>query len=152
KIVGATVGSDLRAGADKSRSDAELAFAQTALVRAEAARDVALAELREALGVSNVTPTLLRGHLDVLPQRQVAKAGTRDPRIAAARDRAQVADAKRREIETGTLPKLLLVADLWGRGNGLLVGNQGIADGLVPEIPNWSIGAVFTWPVFAGRL
>ena len=49
-IVQATVGSDLRAGADLSRAKAEVSFAKTALSRAETAREIALAELRQAPG------------------------------------------------------------------------------------------------------
>ncbi len=149
-IVQATVGSDLRAGADLSRAKAELAFAKTALARAQAARAVSLAELREALGApdAQVQPEL--GRLGGDPPAALAGKPGRDPRIAAAQDRVHVAEAERRVLATGTQPKLALVGALFGRGSDELTGGAD-AHGLVPDVPNWALGVLFTWPVLANR-
>lgn len=150
KIVQATVGSDLRAGADLSRAKAELAFARTALSRAETAREVALAELREALGAPQAAITLDVGRLAGAPPTALATRPATDPHIVAADDRVRVADAEKRVLATGTQPKLALVGAIFARGNGELPGGAD-AHGLVPDAPNWALGVLFTWPVLANR-
>jgi outer membrane protein TolC len=148
-IVQATVGSDLRAGADLSRAKAELAFAKTALSRADTARNLSVADLREALGAPDAQVTLDLGRLAGPPSVLASKPG-RDPHIVAAEDRVKIAEAERRVIATGTQPKLALVGALFARGNGELAGGAN-ANGLVPDAPNWVLGVLFTWPVLAGR-
>ncbi len=151
KTVQVTVGSDLRAGADLSRARAELAFARTALSRAQSARGVALAELREAVGAPRGEVQLDVGRLSALPLATVAAKAGRDPRIVAAEDRVHVAEAERRVIATGTQPKLALVGAIFARGNGALPGGADFAHGLVPDAPNWALGVLFTWPLLAGK-
>ena len=149
-IVQATVGSDLRAGADLSRAKAELAFAKTALSRAQTAHEVALAELREALGAPQAPLELqLAGLAGVPPTSLSSRTGT-DPHIVAAEDRVHVADAERRAIATGTQPKLALVGAIFARGNDELAGGAD-AHGLVPDAPNWALGVLLTWPVLANQ-
>jgi outer membrane protein TolC len=148
-IVQATVGSDLRAGADLSRAKAELSFAKTALSRARTARDLALSELRVALGAPTTPVQLELRALAGPPPTALAAPTARDPRVAAADDRVRVAEAERRVIATGTQPRLLLIGTLFARGNGALPGGAD-ANGLVPDAPNWAFAALFTWPVLAG--
>lgn len=148
KIVQATVGSDLRAGADLSRAKAELAFAKTALSRAQTAHEVALAELREALGAPQAPLVLDLGGLAAAPPATLATKQQRDPHITAAEDRVHVAEAERHVIATGTQPKLALVGALFARGNDQLTGGAD-AHGLVPDAPNWALGVLLTWPVLA---
>ncbi|MGE5183879.1 MAG: TolC family protein [Acidobacteriota bacterium] len=149
-IVQATVGSDLRAGADLSRAKAELAFAKTQLARAQAALAVSQSELREALGAPDAPVQLEPGKLAATPPAALAAAAQRDPRLVAADDRVHVAEAERRVIATGTQPKLALVGALFARGNGTLTGGAD-AHGIVPDAPNWALGVLLTWPVLADR-
>ncbi len=149
-IVQATVGSDLRAGADLSRAKAELSLAKTALSRAQTARDLALSELRVALGAPSAPVQLELRALAGPAPTALASTSARDPRIAAADDRVRVAEAERRAIATGTQPRLSLIGALFARGNGLLPGGAD-ANGLVPDAPNWVLAALFTWPVLADR-
>jgi outer membrane protein TolC len=150
KIVQATVGSDLRAGADLSRAKAELAFAKTALTRAQTARDIAISDLRVALGAPDAKVQIDVGKLAGAPPTSLSAGTTRDPHLVAADDRVRVADAERRVIATGTQPKLSLIGALFARGNGLLPGGAD-AHGLVPDAPNWAAAVLFTWPVLADR-
>ena len=150
-IAQATVSSSLRAGGDLSRAKAELAFAQTALARAQAARDVSLADLREALGAPATPLVLAPGRLLQPPPVAVGAPARRDPRLVAADDRIRSAEAARGVDATGTRPRLALVGAVWARGNGALTGGAAWAHGLVPDAPNWSLGVVFSWPVFAVR-
>jgi outer membrane protein TolC len=149
-IVQATVGSDLRAGADLSRAKAELSFAKTALSRAETARAVALAELREALGAPDAPIDLQPGGLVAAPPAALAPRTGTDPHIVAAEDRVRAADAERRVLATGTQPKLALVGAIFARGNDELPGGAE-AHGLVPDAPNWALGVLLTWPMLANR-
>jgi outer membrane protein TolC len=148
-IVSATVGSDLRAGADLSRAKTELAFAQIALSRAQTAREVALAELRVALGAPDAPIQLDVAHLGP-PPGSLASGRARDPHVVVAEDRVNAAEADRRVIATGTQPKLALVGALFARGSGLLTGGAD-AHGLVPDAANWELGVLFTWPLLADR-
>jgi outer membrane protein TolC len=148
-IVSATVGSDLRAGADLSRAQAELAFAKTALSRAQTARDLALSDLRIALGAPDAKIQLDVSRLRAPPASLGAKPA-RDPHAVVAEDRVHVAEAEKRVLATGTQPKLALVGALFARGNGLLPGGAD-ASGLVPDAPNWALGVLFTWPLLADR-
>jgi outer membrane protein TolC len=149
-IVEAVVGSNLRAGADLSRAKAELAFAKTALARAETTRDLAIAELGEALGAPDARVTLELARLVAAQPTAIAGRAARDPRLVAAEDRVRVAEAERAVIATGTMPKLALVGAIFARGSGELPGGAN-AYGLVPDAPNWALGALFTWPVLADR-
>lgn len=149
-IVQATVGSDLRAGADLSRAKAELSFAKTALSRSQTARDVALAELREALGAPQAPLQLQLAGLTGAPPTALASRTAPDPHIVAAEDRVHVADAERRAIATATQPKLALVGAIFARGSDELAGGAE-ARGLVPDAPNWALGVLLTWPVLANR-
>src|SRR5512140_3210304 len=80
-IVQATVGSDLRAGADLSRAKAELALARTALARADSARKVSLAELRQALGAPDAPIAVEPGHLAAAPPSEISARPGRDPHV-----------------------------------------------------------------------
>jgi outer membrane protein TolC len=149
-IVQATVGSDLRAGADLSRARAELAFAKTALSRAQTARDIAVSELRVALGTPGANIQIDVGKLTAVPPSSLAAGTARDPHLVAADARVRVAEAERRVIATGTQPKLSLIGTLFARGNDQLPGGAD-ASGLVPDAPNWALALLFTWPVLAER-
>lgn len=149
-IVQATVGSDLRAGADLSRAKAELAFAKTALTRAQTARDLAVTDVRVAIGAPDAKIQIDVGKLAGTPPSSLAAGTARDPHLVAADARVRVADAERRVIATATQPKLSLIGAVFARGNGLLTGGAD-ARGLVPDAPNWTLGVLFTWPVLADR-
>ena len=151
QIVQATVGSDLRAGADLSRAKAELAFAKTAVSRAQTARDVAIAELREAIGAASGAIVLVPGGLTAPPPAALALRDRHDPHVIAAEDRVRAAEAEKHVIATGTQPRLSLVGALFARGNGTLTGGADFAHGLVPDAPNWALGVLFTWPLLANR-
>jgi len=151
--VKAAVDQNLRPGADLSRANAELSLAETALIRAESAASVSLAQLAEALGTPDQTPAPQAGKLLGVPARPTfATVPTAtDARVVAAGARVDAAKARKSVVETGTTPKLSLVGALWARANGNDIGGVR-ADGLVPDVPNWAAGVVFSWPVFSGML
>ena len=149
-IVKAAVDQSLRPGADLARAQAELAVATTALIRAETAAGVARALLAKALGMGERTFEVRAGGLLVLPPTSPPIASSHsDPRIAAEQARIEASQARERAIKTGSLPTLDLVAAAWGRGGGAEM--TATAAGLVPDVPNWALGVVLTWPVFASQ-
>jgi outer membrane protein len=147
--VKAAVDQNLRPGADLSRADAELAFAKTALVRAEAGRQVALVQLAEALGEPGAAITVTPGRLGTLPPRPTLATAPGDPRLVATAARIAAAHAREDVVATGYWPHVNLVGALWARGNDL--EPDGRLDGFLPDVPNWAVGVAVTWPVLAGK-
>jgi outer membrane protein TolC len=152
-VVKAAVDQKLRPGADLSRAEAELSVAKTALVRAETASRVSLAQLAEALGEPGGAVAIAEGNLTSLPPRTpvAGQPSPQDPRLVAAADRTEAARQRKAAVDLTTLPRINLVGAFWMRGNGAMPGGVG-ADGLVPDVPNWALGVVVTWPIFAGRV
>lgn len=148
--VGALVRSGLRPGADAARADAELALAQTDLIRAEQAEAVAGARLARAIGAAGHPARTRAGKLlDLAPREGRATASTGNPLIAQARHTRAAAralsDAERLEY----IPRVALAAALWGRGSGLFPGGAklGFGQGLAPDTPNWAAGIVVDIPI-----
>jgi outer membrane protein len=139
------VDQSLRPGVDAARADAELSVAQTQLDRAEQAREVARAQLAEAVGspamrIAPVPGALLGpvGPSEPLPGR----SPDRHPLVVESAAAAAVAEQVKRRVVLQYLPRLDVVAAVWLRGSGLY-GSP--AAGLGPDIPNWAAGAALTW-------
>ena len=139
------VDANLRPGADAARADAELASAQMLLARTEQIRDVRRAELAEAIGDASLrveaTPGVLIGPVDNVTAPSFAPS-LGHPEIAQADAAVLRAQRAEGQVEVEYLPRLDLVAALWARGSGIY---QSPADGFVPDVPNWAVGAVMTW-------
>ena len=137
----------LRPGADLSRADAEVAAAQTLLARAEQARGVRRAELAEALGDASarvdVTAGALLAPVDGIAGRPVT-ASAAHPEIAQANAAVTRAASAQSVVQVEYLPRLDVVAAIWARGSGIF---NSPAAGLVPDTPNWAVGATLTWSV-----
>jgi outer membrane protein TolC len=151
-VVKAAVDQNLRPGADLSRAQAELSRAETALIREESAERVSLEDFAEAFGSQRGAPRLVAGKLlDRAPPIDAAvQPSSGDPRVREAERAVDAAKARKDVVETGTQPRLALVGAIWARG-GDDPGGIG-ADGLVPDVPNWTAAVVLTWPVLAGTL
>lgn len=147
-VVKSLVDQSLRPGADGARADAELALAQTAVIRAEQQRDIRRSQLAEAMGNAAVraelVPGAILGPADEATPRGVA-ASPSHPQLIETRATVDRAGQVTRSVELEYLPRVDLVAALWLRGSGLF-GSP--AAGLVPDIPNWAVGAVASWSFF----
>jgi outer membrane protein TolC len=150
--VGAMVRSGLRPGADGARAAAEVALAQTQLIRAEQARDLSQASLAEALGAAGEHIVVTPGRLGEQPPAPgvALRASVRNPLITAADDAATAEHDRRRAAVLEYIPRIDIVAALWGRGSGLFPGgaNLRFGQGVVPDTPNWASGVVITIPIF----
>jgi outer membrane protein TolC len=144
-VTKSLVDQSLRPGADGARADAELAAAQTALARAEQARDVRRALLAEAVGNPALHAEGVPGGLLASTDGIAARAAIPSP---AHPDIVQTDAVVRRTSEAQRLvaveylPRIDLVAALWTRGSGFF---ESPASGLVPDIANWAAGATVTW-------
>jgi outer membrane protein len=152
QVVGALAKNELRPGADASRARAELALAETQLIRAEQAVDEARAALGQLLGVAPAQISAEAGNLLQLP----AEAGEAAPAAAnhplAVAESAAIDEAKAREkaLDRSYYPKFTLKGSVYGRGTGIQANGVtgGGASGLGPNIQNWGFGLNVTFPVF----
>ena len=144
------VKNELRPGADASRSRAELAAAETQLIQAEEAVDVARTTLAQLLGVSPAAIVLQPGPFRNLPPAQQIPAAPVSKHPLAAAQQAAVAEVQSREtaLSRSYFPKFNLQGALYARGTGAHPDGTtgGPAAGLGPNIQNWAVGFSMTFP------
>src|SRR6185503_10062514 len=146
-IVETLVKQELKPGADASRAKAELALAQTQLIRAEQAEAVSRTELARALGVAGARVEVSPGSL-LAATITSGEAKTKNPLVVEAEAAERAAQARKHAVQLTYLPRLELCAALWTRGSGLTSGTlpPSPAAGLAPDTPNWIAGLVLSWP------
>lgn len=154
QIVDALVKTELRPGVDASRADAELALAQTQLIRAEQAVDTARIALAQLLDVpaASIAPDVGR-FLQPPPDSTGSVNVARHP--LALEQYAVIGEAKAREkvLNRTYFPKFSLQGALYARGtadyNGHAPENTGgPLSGLGPNIQNWAVGFSAYFPIF----
>jgi outer membrane protein len=151
RVTETLVAQELVAGAENARATAELAAANTLAARAAQAELEALAALSSAVGDPRaslaVDPSLL-GHTDSIVLRERAEHA----RERALREELRAAQLVREARGYAYLPQIQAVAALWARGSGLPAPSRasdlGDAAGLLPNVPNWVLGGVISFPVF----
>jgi outer membrane protein len=148
-VTKSLVDQSLRPGADSARADAELASSQTALARAEQAREMRRALLAEAVGnpglAVDASPNGLLGPVDGITARSAGSIGAPSPshpELVESNAVVTRATEAQRLVSVQYLPRLDLVAAIWARGSGYF---QSPAAGLVPDTSNWAVGATVTW-------
>jgi outer membrane protein TolC len=151
KTITALVNAQLRAGADQSRSDAELAAARTQFIRAESAVAVARATLAQFTGgepaqLSIAAPGLLRMPAGQAPQVLDPAANPRMVEQAAAIEEAR---AQLKAIERSYFPRFYAQASVYARGTGAEVSGArlGGVNGLAPTVANAAAGFSVTFPI-----
>src|SRR5579863_2944123 len=152
QVVGTLAKNELRPGADASRSRAELALAETELIQAEQALEVARAALAQVLGVAPQTISIEAGALlRPPPETPVAAPGVSQHPLAVAQN-AAIDEIKAREkaLDRAYFPKFSLEGTSYARGTGIDASGVtgGAASGLGPNIQNWALGMNVTFPAF----
>lgn len=148
--VAALVQSELRPGADASRSDAELAAARIQLLRAQLAATSARATLAEAVGLPDaqfvLDPATLLQKVPVLGQ---TPAGLETHPAARAQE-ATIATVLRREdaLSHAYVPRVSVQSSLFARGAAAPGLGGGGTDGLWPNTVNWAAGLSLSFAVF----
>ena len=150
--VEALTKNELRPGADASRTRAELALAQTQLIQAEQAVEVARAALGQVLGVAGQTIAIDSGVLLKLPAEAPRSEAALAQHPLAVAQNAAIEEVKAREKALGRsyYPRFNLEATSYARGTGVdsSGGTGSAASGLGPNIQNWAVGMNVSFPAF----
>ncbi len=150
KSIHVLVDNQLRAGADGSRADAELARAKIQLYQSQQAARVTLDTLAALMGTAGTEIKLDAGSLlGLSPAGSLPDASASEHPLA----RDQMADVRQIQTEERVLqrtdyPRLYLQGEVFGRGsevptNGTILGNW---NGLAPARENWVTGITVMFP------
>ena len=142
-----------RAEADLARFDVGrikarggLALAQNVFAASMGAPDSAIDTSGEAPQPSDM-PTMAQA---------VQMAASRDPFLAGAVAQLKASEQRTRAVGAELRPDLSLTATLTGRAGGAppssaLQPTPG-GGGWLPDVPNWDVGLVLSWPLFDGTI
>jgi outer membrane protein len=150
KSVHVLVENQLRAGADASRADAELAAARIQLIQAQQTVEINRANLARALGMAGDPVTVDAGPLLDLPEATNISTPKFDSHPLATLQVAAIEAVRARERILGRsyFPRFNFQSALFGRGTGLpLNGRTDTTKGLLPETPNWAAGISVSFPL-----
>ncbi len=151
KSVHVLVENQLRAGADASRADAELAAARIQLIQSQQAVEINRANLARALGIAGEPVTVDAGPLLDLPPTTSVSTANFDSHPLATLQAATIETVRAREriLDRSYFPRFNFQSALFGRGTGLqLNGRTDTTKGLLPETPNWAAGISVSFPLF----
>jgi outer membrane protein len=151
ETVQALVRAELRAGADESRARAELAVAETQLVRARQAVETGKATLAQFLDTSPAGLRLEPGRLLETPPEMVfdPEGASGHPMLVEQRRAVEQVEAARQTLDRSYYPKFNLQGASYARGTGVEPDGSTLTGvhGLGPNIHNWGVGFTVTFPV-----
>lgn len=151
-VTGALTRSELRPGAELSRARAEQALAETQLIRAQQAVEIAKASLAQLLGVAPSSISIENGPLLGTPASEAPATADVTHHPLAVEQNALLGEVKAREriLDRSYFPTFHLQGATFGRGSGARTDGSaaGGADGLGPNIGNWAVGLTVYFPVF----
>ena len=146
--VGTLVDNQLRAGAERSRAQAELAAARTRVIEAERSAALARLALAELLGAPDAAIAVDARPLLQPPAPPAAASfdATMHPRAVAADAQVETARARDRLLDRSYAPRIDLQAALSGRDVSRAVDGRPAGSGFGLDVPNWAIGVFVTFP------
>ncbi len=153
-LAAAGVKSGLYAPVELTRAEADLARFEVNRVRAQGGLASAQVVLAAAVAVPDRALDAEDAWSAVPPlpplDRALSAGLVRNPLILEQQGRVYAQGALTRAIAAENRPELLLTGALSGRAGGATPGSGSAATygGLVPDVPNWSIGLVLHWPLF----
>jgi outer membrane protein TolC len=146
------VKNQLRPGADAARTRAELALAETQLIRAQQAVDVGRAALAQLLGISPQSLSVQPGPLlQPPPQEALAPfAPARHPQALAQTQAVNEVRAREKVLNRSYYPRFFLQGTSYARGTGVRPDGStgGAFSGFGPNFQNWGLGMTVTFPLF----
>jgi outer membrane protein len=152
EVVGSLVRSELRPGAEASRTRAELAVAGNQLIQAEQAVNVGRAALAQLLGADPAAIQLSTGPLlGATPESEAPPPAAAQHPLAIAQNAAiEESRARLRVLDRSYFPRFNLQGLTYARGTGVQPDGTtgGAASGLGPNIQNWGLGMTVTFPAF----
>ena len=151
RTISALVNAQLRPGADQSRADAESAAAETQLIQAQQAADVARATMARFVGIEPAQITLSAPKLSQLPpDTEVALLDpAANPVAVEQRTAVEQAQSQLRALERSYFPRFNLQGSAYARGTGAQVNGAllGGLNGTAPSVQNYALGFTVTFPV-----
>lgn len=154
ELARAGVKAGLRATIELARAEADLARFELGELRAEGGLRVAQTVLAAAcaLEAQLADAAELAPSLTPLPALDAlyARVQGRDPAVRAADARAGAELARAESLDADRLPRLHATASVSGRAGGAAGadGSTARADGWLPSVPNWNVGAVLSWSMY----
>lgn len=144
------VENQLRAGAEQSRAEAELAAARNRLIEAERDLELASIALSDAVGTPGTQLTVDADSILQLPAPQPSASfdTALHPRTVVAEAQLNAARARDRALSSSYLPRLELQSAFSARGVGRQVDGSPNGNALAFQVPNWAFGASVTFPAF----
>lgn len=153
----AAVEAGMRPPLERTRAEADLARFDIGLERARAGLALSQSVFAAAVGVAEPALDAPREvpALRDLPSMAEAlrQAAARDPRILEAEARARASELATRAIAAEARPNLALTSSISLRAGGAPpsgTGDPARGGGFAPEVPNWDVGLVLTWPLWSG--
>jgi outer membrane protein len=142
------VQNQLRAGAELSRADAELAGARNRLAEAERNTAMARAALGNAVGAPATSIVIDADPLLRTPPRNsdAAFAATLHPRAVAADAEVTAARARGQVLATSYAPRIELQGAFAGRAVGRQIDGSADGSAFALDVPNWALGVSVTFP------
>jgi outer membrane protein len=152
------VGSGLRSPIELTRAEADLARFDVGRVRARGGLAVAQSVLAASIGAPDPAIDVVDGAPRPVEMPSLAeaieRASARDPLLAEAIAELRAAEQKTQAVGAELRPDLSLTATISGRGGGApsTAGVTVDGNGWIPEIPNWDVGVIVSWPLFDGTI
>jgi len=150
------VDSGLRPPIELTRAEADLTRFDIGRVRARGGLAVAQSVLAAAVGAPDPALDVAGeaprpAEMPALPEA-LAMAQRRDPRLAEAIAQLKAAEEQTRAVGAELRPDLSLTATLSGRAGGAPPTSGPAPDGggWIPNVPNWDVGILLSWPLFDG--
>lgn len=156
-LAQAGVKSGLRPPIELTRAESELAKLDIGRIRARGNLSTSQAVLAAVVGAPD--PALDIAATPPSPAEMpsldeaLRQAAGRDPRLLEALAQLQAEEARTRAISAELRPDISLTATLTGRAGGAEPSGNGTpanGNGWIPNVPNWDVGVVLTWPLFDG--
>ena len=141
-----------RAEADLARFDVGRVKARGGLALSQAVLAASIGSSEAAIDTSSEVPRL--SDMPTMAQA-IQQVEARDPLLAAALAELRAAEQHTRAVGAELRPDLSLTATVTGRAGGAQSsGNAPIpsGNGWLPDVPNWDVGLVLSWPLFDGTL
>jgi outer membrane protein len=150
--VAVLVKNQLRAGADDSRAQAELALARIQLIQAEQAEHISRANLAQWLGVSPAAVQIADGPLLNMPPPPPAQSSAVATHPLAETQMAAVESSRAIQHVLGRsyFPRVNFQTAYSLRGTGATASGipLGGTQGLDFDTPNWAVGVTANFPLF----
>ncbi|MGH7281824.1 MAG: TolC family protein [Polyangiaceae bacterium] len=156
-LAQAGVTSGLRSPIELTRAEADLQRFDIGRIRAKGSVEVAESVLGASIGAPELRVDSASAPSPAeLPSMDaaIARAVGHDPRLAAAIARLKARELRTRAVRSELRPDISLTGTLSGRAGGAppSSGDSADYDGLLPSVPNWDAGLVFSWPLFDGTI